>query len=156
MNANEAKGRKDREAMSVAKIVKRLRRTGEPSTTEHGSPIYRAFRDSERYEVDFAPDFTPEGWLQFDTSSDAHYFGVWVNPHTLETLTYAEGDWSLVDAPNAEAYNAEIRSMIEFYAKRVGLPARWERGEMTPRRRALASRLEAWLRVAEGKNRNDR
>ncbi|MCP5117482.1 MAG: helix-turn-helix domain-containing protein [bacterium] len=28
--------------------------------------------------------------------------------------------------------------------------ARWERGEMAPRRRALASRLEAWLRVAEG------
>ena len=80
-----------------------------------GNTIYDWRCPGERYIVDFAPDFKSEGWQQFDTDQDAHYFGVWVNPVKLITLTYAEGDWSLVVCPDTAHYNAEIKSMCEFY-----------------------------------------
>jgi hypothetical protein len=92
---------------------------------EHGAPIankrenkiYRLFMDGERYQVDLADDFQSGGWAQFDTDQDAPYFGVWVNKTKLQTLTYAEGDWVLVECQDAEHYDAEIASMIEFYAE---------------------------------------
>lgn len=72
------------------------------------------------------------GWMQYDTDQDAHYFGVWVNPGNLCVLTYAEGDWSYDQFENADAYNAQIRRMNEFYgagfiAKALSLDS----GEMT-------------------------
>ena len=82
-----------------------------------GNPIYRLFMPSERYLIDFADDFTAEGWEQFDTDQDANYFGVWVNPTTRQTLTYCEGDWSLVCCPDAASYNAEIQSCIDLYGE---------------------------------------
>jgi len=112
---------------TVLGIVRALRgenpKTGEAvpgydrdvGTTRTGARIYRAHADSERYEIDFAPDFTSQGWAQFDTDQDAHYFGVWVNWAQMRTLTYAEGDWSLVECENREQYLAEVRGMIEFY-----------------------------------------
>jgi hypothetical protein len=75
------------------------------------------FFPSERYAVDFADDFTSEGWEQFDTDQDAHYFGVWVNKTKFLTLTYAEGDWTLVECPDAAHYNAEIEDAITFYGE---------------------------------------
>jgi hypothetical protein len=84
---------------------------------ERGNQVYRMYYDSERYVVDFADEFHNEGWLQFDTDQDAAYFGVWVNPKERCTLTYAEGDWTVVDCPTIESYNAEIRDMIRFYGE---------------------------------------
>ena len=85
-----------------------------------GRKIQRAFLDSynneqERYIVDFAENRLKEGWLQFDTRQDAPYFGVWMNPLKLQTLSYAEGDWSLVTCDDKDSYNQEIESAIEFY-----------------------------------------
>jgi hypothetical protein len=90
----------------------------DPGTeNERGNMVLRAFLPSERYRIDFADDFTTEGWEQFDTDQDAPYFGVWVNRHTLETLTYAEGDWTLCKCPDREHYNAEVSSCIQFYGE---------------------------------------
>ncbi len=82
-------------------------------TLPSGATEWQAFDDSERYEIDFAPD--GKNWDQFDTDQDAPYFGIWVNPTDLQTLRYAEGDWSFIQCENYEQYNREIDSMIEFY-----------------------------------------
>ena len=101
----------------MAKKVARLEfvlRCQDTRTNERGNVIHDWFAPAERYLVDFAPDFSSEGWEQFDTDQDAHYFGVWVNPVKELVLTYAEGDWSLIVCKD---YYAEIRSMIEFYGE---------------------------------------
>lgn len=105
--------------MLVAKFIEAMRANGKADTApnERGNTITRMFLPSERYIIDFADDFTAEGWQQFDTDQDAHYFGVWVNRGKRLTLTYAEGDWSLVDCPTAETYRAEIESCCRFYGE---------------------------------------
>lgn len=84
---------------------------------EHGQKVYRLFFPSERYVIDFADEFTADGWEQFDTDQDAPYFGVWVNRGRRHILTYAEGDWTLVVCPTTESYNAEIKEACDFYGK---------------------------------------
>ncbi len=96
---------------------------------KRGNWIYRTYASTDRYTIDFAADFAAEGWEQFDTNQDAHYFGVWVNRSWRLVLTYAEGDWSLVDCLTDAAYFAEIRSVIDFYgegfiAKTIDFPER--------------------------------
>jgi len=117
--------------MKIATFIEKLFNGEKKETTERGSQIIRAFYPSERYIIDFA-DFKSEGWEQFDTDQDAHYFGVWVNKTTLQTLTYAEGDWSLVTCDTKEQYNKEIESMIDFYDEgfiAIGIDP--EKGEST-------------------------
>ena len=105
------------DVLSVNKLVERIKHVGEKDEkqNERGNTIYRWWRSTERYVVDFARFFHAEGWLQFDTSQDAWYFGVWVNPSSLTTLTYAEGDWTVCECEDIEHYNAEISSMCAFY-----------------------------------------
>lgn len=105
-------------SVTVAKVVEMLK-TGKrrASPNAHGNAVYDVFLPDERYMIDFAPDFTSEGWQQFDTSQDAHYFGVWVNRSKRLTLTYAEGDWTLVECPTVESYKAEILGMCECYGE---------------------------------------
>lgn len=103
---------------SVNRLCDTIKRNAESTrTNERGNTIYGIHHDSERYAVDFADDFSAEGWEQFDTDQDAHYFGCWVNRQTLQTLTYAEGDWSLVCCSDSAHYNAEVSNMIEFYGE---------------------------------------
>ena len=80
-----------------------------------GNIIHDMFLPSERYIIDFADDFSSEGWKQYDTNQDAHYFGVWVNLDKRLTLTYAEGDWSLVVCSDKAHLRAELDDMAEFY-----------------------------------------
>ena len=87
------------------------------SFTAQGCRIYRTFAPAGRYIIDFADDFHSDGWQQFDTDQDAEYFGVWLNPARLMTLTYAEGDWSLIECENREHYLAEVQSAIDFYGE---------------------------------------
>lgn len=84
---------------------------------DRGNSIQRGFYPSGRYVVDFAEDYKDEGWQQFDTDQDAHYFGTWVNSKKFQNLAYCEGDWSLVTCEDVEHYNAEIKSMIDFYSE---------------------------------------
>lgn len=87
------------------------------STNEHGNTVVRRHRSTERYLFDFDDDFRAAGWKQFDTDQDAWYFGVWVNPKTFRTLSYAEGDVTLVVCQDAEHYNAEVKGMCDFYGE---------------------------------------
>jgi hypothetical protein len=86
-----------------------------PETNERGNAVHRHFYPSDRYIADC--DEHHGDWAQFDTDQDASYFGVWVDPAHLRTLTYAEGDWTLVTCPDKDHYNAEIQNMLEFYGE---------------------------------------
>lgn len=82
---------------------------------ERGNAVHNYWADCDRYIFDFKLCTTEEGWRQYDTSQDAHYFGVWVNPQERLILTYAEGGISLVNCGDAESFKAELAHMAEFY-----------------------------------------
>ena len=94
-----------------------IKSSGKQGTNKRGNVMHSMFMPSERYVIDFADDFKSEGWSQYDTNQDAHYFGVWVNPKTLQILTYAEGDWTLEECPDADHYNDQIKNMNDFYGE---------------------------------------
>jgi hypothetical protein len=103
-------------AIHVAEIVAVLK--GKPAeTNRQGNQVHRHFWSTERYVVDFAPDYRDAGWQQFDTDQDAWYFGVWVNPKSFLVLTYCEGDWSLDVCENVAQYNKQIQALIDFYGE---------------------------------------
>lgn len=104
---------------SVNKLCEYIIKNGttDEQPNKNGNTVHRFWADAERYLVDFAGDFHEEHWEQYDTDQDAAYFGVWVNKHSLRILTYAEGDWTLVSCLDNDLYNAEIRSMNEFYGE---------------------------------------
>jgi len=102
--------------MSLVSDTVALLRKEPANPNDLGNSVHRMFLPSERYEIDFATDLHL-GWLQYDTGSDAHYFGVWVNPEEGMILAYAEGDWSLTVCARVDTYNAEIRRMNEFYSE---------------------------------------
>lgn len=104
---------------SVNQFCESIKRASErkDEANRSGNVIFRTFHPSERYVIDFADDFSAEGWEQYDTDQDAHYFGVWVNPAARKVLTYAEGDWSLVECADNGGYNAQIAGMNECYGE---------------------------------------
>lgn len=105
--------------MDMNGFIERFKKlaTKRQNDNERGNAVYDRFFPSERYSVDFADNFCSEGWLQFDTDQDAHYFGVWLNPRLRVSLSYAEGDWTLVECPTRDSYLAEVQHMIEFYGE---------------------------------------
>lgn len=82
-------------------------------TNEHGSIITQEFNPGSRYQYDHT--LLPQGYEQYDTTEDAHYFGVWINPKTRSIFTYAEGDCITVTSPTQEAYDAEIMALNTYY-----------------------------------------
>jgi len=84
---------------------------------QQGNTVVHRHRSADRYLFDFDDDFHAAGWLQFDTDQDASYYGVWVNPKLLRTLSYCEGDVYLVVCADAEHYNAEIKAACEFHGE---------------------------------------
>lgn len=108
--------------MKIANFVAAMQRVGEPISwetpaTKDGCAVIRSFMSSDRYCIDFAEDFRAEGWEQFDTDQDASYYGVWVNRTKFLTLSYAEGDWTLVVCKDRDSYNREVARMIEFHGE---------------------------------------
>lgn len=107
----------------VALIEKSSKETNEQDTWRHPRikdehrTIYGMFFPTERYLIDFAEDFHTDEWAQFDTWQDAPYFGVWHSRKLMMSLTYAEGDWSLVRCANIEAFEKEIQDCVDFYEK---------------------------------------
>jgi len=71
----------------------------------------------DRYFFDFKVCTEENGFEQFDTDQDASYFGVWVNREERCTVTYAEGDLSLVACASEESFKAEIADLERFYGK---------------------------------------
>lgn len=80
---------------------------------KQGNEVIREFCPGDRYRYDMK--LNREGWVQYDTDQDAHYFGCWVNPVKLMTFCYCEGDTILVKCADKEHYNAEIQSMNDYY-----------------------------------------
>ncbi len=70
---------------------------------------------SDRYVFDFGHCGGNSDWYQYDTKEDASYFGNWVNPVTLETVSYAEGDVCLTRCASPEDYAREIGEMDNFF-----------------------------------------
>jgi hypothetical protein len=71
--------------------------------------------DRGRYHYDLSECRSEDGWHQYHTTEDAHYFGVWVHPERREILTYAEGDEIRTTCPTSETYRAELDHMAQFY-----------------------------------------
>lgn len=76
--------------------------------------------DGDRYAFDFRICTPAKGWAQFDTDQDAHYFGNWINPTTLELMSYAEGDVTKLKAESPEEFKAEVDRWLAFY-ERAGI-----------------------------------
>ena len=66
---------------------------------ERGNEVIRGFCHADRYKYDLGACTCDNGWTQYDTTQDAHYFGVWVHVEKRQIFTYCEGDEIMVKAP---------------------------------------------------------
>ena len=107
-------------AMRIIEVLRQWAKDKEPDNTRvnpQGNILAHSFCHHDRYLWDFCSEFTSAGFKQFDTDQDAHYFGTWVNPQTMEVFSYIEGDVHLVVCEDKEQYNKEIQSMIDYYGE---------------------------------------
>lgn len=86
--------------------------------TKAGNKLEVAWFSSERYAFDSSSEYK-NGWRQYDSKQDAWYYGVWYNPQTLQTLTYAEGDIHLVTCETWDKFKEEMVNMDEFHGKPI-------------------------------------
>ena len=84
---------------------------------DRGNPVtmLRHIEGRNRYHYDFEACTPADGWKQYDTDQDAHYFGVWIHLERREILTYAEGDEIRTTCPTPETFRAELDHMAQFY-----------------------------------------
>lgn len=59
-----------------------------------------------------------KGWEQFDTDQDAPYYGIWTSVDRMAVVHYTEGDVTLVVAPDADSFKAEVRSLWDWNFQR--------------------------------------
>ncbi len=86
----------------------------ESSRDGHGNTfLYLFLEDTERYLFDFEMDC--DRWEQFDTRSDASYFGIWISKKDLRTLTFAEGDLTAVQFVDETAFDRGVAEMCRCY-----------------------------------------
>lgn len=83
------------------------------TTNQHGNRVRHVFHSTERYLFDFNLDLSQ--WAQFDTESDAWYFGCWTNKSERRVLSYVEGDIYLVECEDDESYDREVAALCEFH-----------------------------------------
>jgi len=110
------------EKESVKKNIQRLKNivslgaSFQEWVNERGNAVTSSHIGSvDRYKFDFEICTPSLGFEQFDTDQDAHYFGVWVNAEERVTVTYAEGDLTLVACASLEGFKAEIADAEECY-----------------------------------------
>lgn len=77
--------------------------------------ITRSFNRTDRYFYDTGMCAAANGWSQLDTWQDAHYFGLWGNPFTLEDFCYAEGDEIHTQCESPEEFSIHIQAMSDYY-----------------------------------------
>lgn len=81
-----------------------------------GSKVVRRFVcDGDRYYFDHFVCTSEKGWEQYDTDQDAWYYGVWVHEADRKVISYCEGDITIVTAPDAETFAAEMKSLNDFH-----------------------------------------
>jgi len=105
--------------MTIEKLKQIVNAGARPSTweNERGNTVTNAYVGGEdRYRFDSSLCTKDAGFEQFDTDQDASYFGVWVNRKERVTLTYSEGDLTLVVCPSAETFNAEMADAERVYS----------------------------------------
>ncbi len=93
--------------------VDRLLADAEETRNKQGNRRRQIFLSADRYLFDF--NMNLHKWEQFDTTSDAWYFGVWVNKAERRMLHYVEGDVFLTLCDDPESYDAEIAAMCVYY-----------------------------------------
>lgn len=69
--------------------------------------------EADRYLFDF--NLNLDEWSQFDSTSDACYFGTWVNKEKLYILQYVEGDVSFTQCGDAESFDKEVAALCSFH-----------------------------------------
>lgn len=62
----------------------------------------------------YAFDEHLKGWEQFDTAQDAPYYGIWTSVDRMATVSFCEGDVTLVVAPDLEAFRTEVRALWDW------------------------------------------
>ena len=73
---------------------------------------------SDRYAFDFDECSLDKGYAQFDTREDASYYGQWVNPHTLEFISYVEGDVTRQTCDTQDEFAELVRKAVDFHGDR--------------------------------------
>lgn len=81
---------------------------------ELGLTAHIKYFHSSRYKFD-GDICAGSDWMQYDTSQDASYFGVWVNPIERMVIQYAEGDVYIDVCKDATTYKKRIQELNEFY-----------------------------------------
>ena len=100
----------------MANLIDKVIAQIEPTENERGNRVYRlSIGSGERYDFDFKICTPDLGWKQYDTSQDAWYFGVWVHVEKRLTVTFAEGDLTVVECPTLETFRAELEDAEKFY-----------------------------------------
>jgi len=98
-------------------------------TNRHGNATRYAFlMEGERYLFDLNLD---QGWSQFDSTSDAWYFGIWLCKDKLRLLTYAEGDVEFTQCKDAESFDTELAVLCCFHKPKHVTAALGEDGSIT-------------------------
>ena len=100
--------------------IDRLFTSADETKNHLGNATRRIFLgDGDRYIFDFNMNLGE--WDQFDTDSDAWYFGTWVNKDRLRILRYVEGDVVFTQCQEAESFDREIASLCSFYGETPSL-----------------------------------
>jgi hypothetical protein len=81
---------------------------------DYGTIYSWRFIEGERYVYDQLTRAL-EGWSQFDTREDAHYFGLWVSKQDRALLQYAEGDLDLTVHRTDETWEIAMASLRGRY-----------------------------------------
>ena len=81
------------------------------TTNRHGNRVRHVFLDADRYVFDLDRGV----WAQFDTDSDAAYFGIWIDKANRRILSYIEGDLYLTRCSEDASYDREIAVMCAFH-----------------------------------------
>jgi len=85
-------------------------------TKDTGAVLEHYFwSEGERYLFDFRVCTSERGWVQYDTSQDAWYYGVWVHVADREIVNYCEGDLYVTRCPDEASFQAELRDLHAFH-----------------------------------------
>lgn len=90
-----------------------------PERTDTGAIIRRSFIENGNTESTARMRPMELGWKHYPTSQDAWYFGVWINPRSLETLCYAEQDVTHIQCENFIQFQRELRRMAFFHGQKL-------------------------------------
>lgn len=76
----------------------------------------------DRYAFDFKKCTGSQGWAQLDSNQDAPYYGNWVNPTAMETVSYCEGDISHIKCESEEEFKSHLASTLQWHIDRGDKP----------------------------------